>query len=113
MVFVVTTAGETRQQLRPPRRSYTRGTSNSNSRGSSHARRARRQYLLDTFGDGVTCPCFVPECTQILTEKTVTVDRVILGRDGGRYVRENIRPACATHNSSEGSKARWATRTPE
>ncbi|MGN6324518.1 hypothetical protein [Pseudolysinimonas sp.] len=108
MVFVVDAGGTTRQQLRPPRPPRARGTSNSNARGSSYARRARKQWLLDTFGDGETAPCFVPDCSAILTLQTITVDRITLGCDGGSYRRDNIRPACGSHNSSEGSHARWA-----
>lgn len=105
MVFVVTLGGEVRAQKRPPR---ARGTSNSNARGNSKARRARRQWLVDEFGNGRWVKCWKRGCKERLTVDTVTVDRIILGVDGGSYARNNIRPACAFHNSSEGSKARWA-----
>jgi hypothetical protein len=80
-----------------------RGTSNRNARGNSKDRAARRAYLLRVFqsnrGQG-TCRCY--RCGIILVETTVTVDRVLPGCKGGRYVRSNIRPACATCNSETG-----------
>lgn len=80
-----------------------RGTSNSNSRGSSYARRVRKQWLLDTFGDGIIALCSF-ECGTELTFETITVDRYpIAGIDGGTYKRGNIRPACAFCNSSDGA----------
>lgn len=87
---------------------HARGTTNRNQRGSSQDRRIRKQWLLDTFGDGFTCLCFHPDCIEVLIFETITVDRIELGMDGGTYRRGNIRPACAFHNSSEGSKAMWA-----
>lgn len=78
----------------------TRGTSNTNARGSSADRLARRQFLLGKFGDGTTAPCY--RCNVALTMDTITVDRVIPGRDGGTYRRDNIRPACGPCNSETG-----------
>lgn len=81
-----------------------RGTTNRNVRGSAASRRARKQWLLDNFGDGVTAPCFHPECETTLDFTNITVDRhPIPGCDGGTYARDNIRPACGFHNSSAGS----------
>lgn len=77
-----------------------RGTSNKNVTGSSADRRARRQWLLDVFGDGVTCPCY--RCEESLTLETLTVDRRRAGMDGGGYERGNIHPACATCNILTG-----------
>jgi hypothetical protein len=81
----------------------TRGTSNSNSRGSSEDRRRRRKYVIDTFGDGVTARCSFDGCTVMLTVDTVTIDRIKPGALGGRYTRDNIRPACGPHNFSDGA----------
>lgn len=80
----------------------TRGTTNSNARGSTADRAARRAYLLETFGDGTTAPCFY--CTRPLTDATITVDRIIPGAVGGTYKRDNIRPACGPCNSSRGGR---------
>lgn len=84
-----------------------RGTSNTNARGSSADRRARRAYLLRTYesdaGPG-TCRCY--RCGVVLRERTVTVDRIVPGCLGGRYTRENIRPACASCNSETGGGLR-------
>lgn len=81
-----------------------RGTSNGNVRGSAAQRRARKQWLLDIWGDGIEAPCHY--CAAVLTFLTLTVDRVIPGCRGGRYVRGNIRPACAPCNSVHGGTLR-------
>ncbi|AIM50398.1 hypothetical protein PBI_OMNICRON_65 [Mycobacterium phage Omnicron] len=79
-----------------------RGTSNTNARGSAASRRRRKQWLLDTFGDGTTCTCST--CPEVLTFDTITVDRYpVAGVDGGRYVRGNIRPQCALCASRQGA----------
>lgn len=86
-----------------------RGTSNSNVRGSSHSRRARRAYLLRVFeskhGAG-TCLCY--RCGEILKDETLTVDRIVPGALGGKYRRNNIRPACGPCNSETGGGVRGA-----
>ena len=79
-----------------------RGNSNKNVSGSSYDRRARKRWLLGEFGDGVTALCSF-DCGTVLTFETLTVDRHPLpGRDGGRYVHGNIRPACMPCNESDG-----------
>lgn len=79
-----------------------RGTSNSNSRGSSTDRRRRKTFLLTTFGDGETAPCAF--CGNMVDFDTITVDRYpIAGVDGGTYKRNNIRPACGPCNSADGA----------
>lgn len=79
-----------------------RGTSNSNSRGGASDRRSRKQWLLDTFGDGTTAPCF--NCNDPVTFTTITVDRIVPGVLGGKYVRGNIRPCCGHCNSVLGAQ---------
>lgn len=81
-----------------------RGTTNSNVRGNSKDRAARKTWLLQQFGDGVEAPCAF--CGESLTFETVTVDRIIPGCQGGRYVRENIRPSCGPCNFSLGGALR-------
>ena len=61
-------------------------------RGNSKSRTVRRAWLLATFGDGVTAPCY--RCGVSLDATTLTVDRVVPGCEGGSYRRDNIRPAC-------------------
>lgn len=81
-----------------------RGTSNSNERGSAQSRRVRKQWLLDTFGNGIITFCCFKGCTEELNFETITVDRYpIAGCEGGTYRRGNIRPMCGFHNSSTGS----------
>lgn len=78
-----------------------RGTSNTNARGGSPARRTRKQWLLDEFGDGKTVACAF-ECGTVLDIDTVSPDRIIPGCDGGTYRRGNIRPACVPCQSKQG-----------
>lgn len=86
-----------------------RGTSNTNDRGSSYARRARKQWLLDEFGDGTEAPCAF--CGKMVTFQTITVDRYpVPGCEGGTYARDNVRPSCGFCNSSDGSKLGHARR---
>ncbi len=81
-----------------------RGTTNRNDRGSAKSRRDRKQWLLDTFGDGTFVDCHF--CQIVLDFGTLTVDRILAGILGGRYVKGNIRPACITCNSLDGTALR-------
>jgi len=81
----------------------TRGTSNSNARGNAEDRRRRREWLLLTYSADVPGCCRCYRCGTLLTDETVTVDRIIPGCKGGTYRRSNIRPACGTCNSSTGA----------
>lgn len=103
--LIVTTAGHAWMKL--PAAVTKRGTSNSNSRGGSDSRRRRRQWLLDTFGDGTTALCSLrlAGCVDAdLTIDTVSVDRIVPGCEGGTYRRGNIRPACGSCNSKHGAQ---------
>lgn len=82
----------------------TRGTSNTNDRGSASDRRARKQWLLDVFGDGHHAACRY--CWRTLAFETITVDRIVPGCKGGRYVHGNIQPACGPCNSKHGGGLR-------
>lgn len=91
-----------------------RGTTNTNVRGSSYQRRARKWHLLEVFqspifGAGWT-HCY--RCFALLCYETLTVDRIIPGCHGGRYTRGNIRPACGRCNYSTGAVLK-AMITPE
>lgn len=80
-----------------------RGTTNSNSRGSSCDRRVRKLWLLSEFGDGTQAPCSF--CGEPVTYETISVDRYpVPGIEGGTYSRNNIRPSCNFCNSSDGSR---------
>lgn len=81
-----------------------RGTSNANVRGNAADRARRKLWLLEIWGDGISAPCHY--CAVVLTFVTLTVDRVIPGCRGGRYVRGNIRPACGPCNSIHGGRLR-------
>ena len=85
-----------------------RGTTNGNVRGNSADRRARRRYLLRTFAANRPGFCRCYRCGALLSEDNVTVDRIVPGCLGGRYVRENIRPACSRCNSETGGALREA-----
>jgi len=96
---------------------HQRGTSNSNSRGSSKDREARRHYLVHRYGDGqvaglrttcqdrhcgATCTCVF--CGVELDANTLSVDRIVPGIEGGRYTRDNTRPACLPCNAADGAR---------
>lgn len=84
-----------------------RGTSNSNERGNSTDRLNRRRWLVKTFQSDIAedlVRCY--RCGIPLDEDSVTVDRIVPGVHGGRYVRGNIRPACDLCNSSVGGAHR-------
>lgn len=94
-----------------------RGTSNSDARGSTTDRRRRREYLVQAYRANTddetgepACRCY--RCGVLLTVDTVTVDRIIPGCKGGRYVRDNIRPACGRCNSEAGARLRADTILP-
>jgi hypothetical protein len=89
-------------------RAAPRGTTNRNARGSAADRRLRKQWLLDSFGDGESAKCELrvsPRCAVTVDFVTITVDRwPTAGCDGGTYSRENIRPACGSCNSVDGGR---------
>ncbi len=87
-----------------------RGTSNSNKRGSTSDRRARKAWLMKHYAfalspfEPLCASCSDPfvrcyRCGALLCKKHVTIDRIKLGKRGGKYTRDNIRPACANCNS--------------
>lgn len=66
-------------------------------RGNNKDRARRKQWLLETFGDGESCAC--RWCGERLTFETITADRFPLcGHDGGRYTRDNVVPSCGPCN---------------
>lgn len=70
---------------------------------NAHTRARLRRGLLRDFGDGVSAPCQV--CGDILTDETMTIDRYpVCGWDGGRYLRNNIRPLCRYCNEEDGAQ---------
>lgn len=82
-----------------------RGLGGPDLRGNSKDRKRRKEWMLEEFGDGTTCVCSFPDCDEVLTFDTITADRYPLsGKEGGRYVRGNIRPACGACNSSDGHR---------
>jgi hypothetical protein len=89
------------------RRSDRRSTSSANVRGSAAARRARRAWLVDHFGDGEFVACFQqrsPHCEYVCDVDTVSPDRVVLGADGGTYRRANLRPSCRPCQLHQGGE---------
>lgn len=88
-------------------RSVSRGRSNTNERGSSYDRRARRAWLVSPVagfgGDGVKVPCW--ECGVWLTVDEVIPDRMVSGELGGTYRRSNIRgPHCHPCSCRQGQR---------
>jgi 5-methylcytosine-specific restriction endonuclease McrA len=100
-----------------------RSRSSANVRGNTTDRRRRREYLMTTYradvdlspnrdrtvplGQGVPCVrCY--RCGDLMAEDELTVDRIVPGHKGGRYVRDNIRPACGPCNfGSTRTVGRW------
>jgi hypothetical protein len=62
-------------------------------RGNTRNRRARKQWLLAKFGNGIECPC--TWCGTTLTFATLQQDRIV---PGGPYRRDNLVPACGKCN---------------
>jgi len=85
-----------------------RGTTNRNARGSSNDRRARRRWLLQSWAADVDGFCRCYRCGCLLSDNTITVDRIVPGALGGGYTRDNIRPACSHCNSETGGSVRSA-----
>lgn len=84
-----------------------RGCSNTNERGNAKARRVRKQWLLDTYGNGKAARCWLAVqdvCVKWVTFETLTVERVTPGHKGGTYRRENIKPACGPCQSYQGGR---------
>lgn len=71
-------------------------------RGSNADRRARKLWLLQTYGDGELTVCF--RCNVPLDYETVTADRIIPGARGGTYERGNLRPACQPCQTETGNE---------
>jgi hypothetical protein len=71
-------------------------------RGSAASRRARKRWLLETFGDGETCPCI--HCQTTLDYDTVTADRIV---PGASYSRSNIQPSCFACNRARSNDESW------
>jgi 5-methylcytosine-specific restriction endonuclease McrA len=68
-------------------------------RGSACSRRARKRWMLDTFGDGNTAPC--THCGAPLSFHEVEADRI---EPGGSYARHNIQPSCGPCNKRRSNK---------
>lgn len=82
-----------------------RGTSNTNARGSSGERRARRAWIVETFGvDGIVV-CFWG-CGLVMLADEFQVDRLVPGVRGGTYRRGNIVPSCGPCNRERGNAVR-------
>ena len=79
------------------------GRNNGDDRGSSYARRARSEWLVEHYGYRGICGCMW--CGRKLTVDTVTADRFHPGKVGGRYIRENIGPACVSCNSGRAAQS--------
>jgi len=63
--------------------------------------------MLEHFGDGTTVICHFAGCDEVLTYDTVTADRFPKsGKEGGRYVRGNLRPACSPCNTKDGQRVK-------
>lgn len=78
-------------------------------RGSAVQRRVRRVWLLAVFSTDLGPNHARCEfgCGTIVDIETMSIDRYPTpGARGGRYTRNNIRPACLSCNSKDGSVVR-------
>lgn len=71
-------------------------------RGSAQSRRARKYWMLATWGDGTKCPCI--HCGAMLDFASVEADRII---PGGPYARHNVQPACRSCNLARSDDSAW------
>lgn len=82
-----------------------RGRRNTNERGGSRDRRARKLWLLAKHGRAVAghwiAQCW--ECSTLVTYATMIVDRITPGEHGGRYTRDNIRIHCPRCSCTQGA----------
>jgi len=83
-----------------------RGRCNTNDRGNTAQRRARKLWLLSHEagwgGDGETVPCW--ECGMLCEYEDLVADRIISGENGGRYTRDNIAPHCQLCSCRQGQR---------
>lgn len=85
---------------------HKRGTTNGNHRGNTKDRARRKAYLLRAYASDVPGHCRCYRCGTLLSAATITVDRIVPGARGGKYVRNNIRPACGKCNSATANAAK-------
>lgn len=62
------------------------------------------ETLLNPFVRSLRMACRCYRCGRLLIFETLTVDRIIPGKKGGTYRRNNIRPACGTCNFGHNRK---------
>lgn len=94
-------------------RARTGRTDGQDKRGNSKDRAARRRYLLSEAagfgGNGTVVPCalgILPDCAILVDYDMMEVDRIVPGAFGGRYTRDNIRPACVACNKTAGHETK-------
>lgn len=58
------------------------------------------QKLTAEFGDGHTCPCIY--CGRTLEPGTISLDRLVPGSEGGKYIMPNLAPTCYECNQRRG-----------
>jgi hypothetical protein len=72
-----------------------------NCRGNTVDRHRRRLWMLAEWGDGVEAPCW--ECGTPVDYDTIIADRLVPGREGGTYRRDNIKgPHCKGCSTRQG-----------
>lgn len=107
-----------------PDGTFTRGTTNGNDRGSVEQRRRRRAWIIEAYAANVPGFARCYRCGRLVynpddhpdessvvviwggrfeAARPLSIDRIVPGVKGGKYVHNNIRPACLPCNSSTGS----------
>lgn len=76
-------------------------TKGNDKRGNARNRRARRQFLWEMHGGYALGYVFCKWCKVRLAVNEFQIDRYpICGHDGGKYLDDNIVPACEQCNAT-------------
>ena len=73
-------------------------------RGSAANRRARKHWMLNTFGDGQKVECV--HCGAMQSFETLQADRI---DPTGTYKRSNVQPSCGGCNRRRSNNRLWVS----
>lgn len=73
-------------------------------RGNAADRKARKVWMLRTYGDGTTAPCVY--CDRAVSYETMEVDRIVCG---GSYRRDNVQVTCVPCNKTRSDRKSWVS----
>jgi hypothetical protein len=70
---------------------YGSGRAGGDDRPPGPVRERLKQQLVTEYGDGKTCPCVY--CGRTLVPDTISLERIVPGDVGGKYIMANLAPA--------------------